>query len=379
MKRQQITDRNIYDFDDRIYIAEKSNYLCAHCGTPLHLVDNNVKNATVDHYIPLSKGGINQKLNTIMLCKDCNKKKQNKIIAPENYIRYLKPQYMKEIRDYYDSYIHSFEYIGRENLMCCDEYVLDIYCGPDISTIQPKKRDAITKQMTKYFTIQRAHKDDIPYLENFYIAYLKKYGYLHSVDTACKNIEFWKTFGAIYYITDKDGEIKAMVPITIGSDDLGAHNINIFIFSKYSTLLGKRLTFEIQWFVASTIMEEQGLRQLRLASRVLAKDPNVKFLYKAVYEGLDIDCYIARTVYHREDMEGLRDKYIDDTAEFFRMFEDIEIKMDRFFSRRGYKKIRYMGNEIIPGYGFKHITKSDKGSPCDDKAQNDVKEALQVG
>jgi 5-methylcytosine-specific restriction endonuclease McrA len=40
---------------------------CAHCGTG--------SNLTIDHIIPLSKGGDNQVHNLQMLCEPCNTKK----------------------------------------------------------------------------------------------------------------------------------------------------------------------------------------------------------------------------------------------------------------------------------------------------------------
>ncbi len=57
---------------------------CACCGTKL-----NLKTLTVEHVVPISKGGENVSSNLIALCKSCNSAKGNRYsIGLEDIIRY---------------------------------------------------------------------------------------------------------------------------------------------------------------------------------------------------------------------------------------------------------------------------------------------------
>ncbi len=55
----------------KIYKRDFNKCLC--CGS--------TENLTLDHIIPLSKGGTDNRYNLQTLCKKCNWKKSNKVIA----------------------------------------------------------------------------------------------------------------------------------------------------------------------------------------------------------------------------------------------------------------------------------------------------------
>lgn len=56
-------------------LVERDGCLCQHC--------HSVENLTVDHIIPVSRGGKNYLSNLQILCKSCNSKKGAKIISWE--------------------------------------------------------------------------------------------------------------------------------------------------------------------------------------------------------------------------------------------------------------------------------------------------------
>lgn len=66
------------DKESRLRIYERDNYKCYKCGKLLTRWD-----ATIDHIVPVSRGGTNQKDNLVTCCLMCNSKRRNKEIELE--------------------------------------------------------------------------------------------------------------------------------------------------------------------------------------------------------------------------------------------------------------------------------------------------------
>ena len=73
--------------DDIIDIVKQQNNLCFWCKTEL-------KNMHMDHYIPLSKGGSNDKTNLVASCPSCNISKRDKM--PEDFIKWMDANHTKQ-------------------------------------------------------------------------------------------------------------------------------------------------------------------------------------------------------------------------------------------------------------------------------------------
>lgn len=74
---QQIDDRKWYGRFDKQEILKRTNGICACCGKKL-----TVKTMTVEHVIPISRGGYDSLPNTIALCEQCNTDKSNMLYIP---------------------------------------------------------------------------------------------------------------------------------------------------------------------------------------------------------------------------------------------------------------------------------------------------------
>lgn len=59
--------------ENRMIIFERDNYTCHYCGQKV-----TEKNATLDHFVPTSKGGDNSKENLFTSCLECNSIKSGK-------------------------------------------------------------------------------------------------------------------------------------------------------------------------------------------------------------------------------------------------------------------------------------------------------------
>ena len=85
--------RSLYEHNRKIILATQS--ICAICGKP---VDKSLKSphpmsATIDHIIPVSRGGdLSDPENLQLAHRGCNRKKSDKIFIP---IQPLEAKYMK--------------------------------------------------------------------------------------------------------------------------------------------------------------------------------------------------------------------------------------------------------------------------------------------
>ena len=78
-KHRKRTNGPVESFDP-IEIFERDNWKCTSCACDLSLdtPHNDLRQPTIDHIIPLSKGGAHIRDNCQAMCRSCNSKKSNK-------------------------------------------------------------------------------------------------------------------------------------------------------------------------------------------------------------------------------------------------------------------------------------------------------------
>ena len=91
LKVDRYFERDRLTWEEKHAIALKSNDCCCHCGKKVFF--SNIGEATVDHFIPLDRGGSNRDINMIMMCEDCNHDKGRKIMGNDPH---LNPKYTFE-------------------------------------------------------------------------------------------------------------------------------------------------------------------------------------------------------------------------------------------------------------------------------------------
>lgn len=74
------TERRLFTYDEKTEILKSSNRKCACCGKPLTL-----KSMTVEHIIPIYRGGSNEYENLTALCYQCNQDKGNTLYLPRSF------------------------------------------------------------------------------------------------------------------------------------------------------------------------------------------------------------------------------------------------------------------------------------------------------
>ena len=269
IKRQKIWERDnsFFTYEERYAIGEKSGHKCCHCGKKVYPDYG----ATIDHFIPLSQGGKSIETNMIMLCDKCNTEKKDKIYDPVTYLKYLNEEDLGKLEGYFDSYIRSFDFFERRNVLACDRYTYGFspsYTSRSYAGTHNKKvsiKNAVWK-----INIDRIDNNNFKEAEEFYIKYLKKRDLLDSEYAAKKNLEFWMRFGCLY-AAYKNGEISVLCAITIcthiESEDMSdeekrrfaKHSIKLAIMPYYDTETSFNIAAVMARQIPMSIMEEQEL------------------------------------------------------------------------------------------------------------------------
>ncbi len=346
IERQKLEDRDIFSYDEKKHISAKSDGKCAHCGKTVFMGFQ----GTIDHFIPISKGGNNRDINLIMLCKDCNKEKNNKILGPHEYLPYLHEEDLKKLEGYLNSYILSFEYISRNNILACDEY--SIYLDPPVKFHNNKSCQKYEK-MTIRYSLKKATDDDIDKLSEYLIKYFNKRGINDNKETVKDKVCFWLKFGCVYYIEGYEG-IKTMISVTaknrcILSADfiskvinneakLTQNNININIFPSCSNMVGLRLIDSVIRYISGEILSEQDLDCLpTIISFVKNEKLSEKFFELHRLHSSNNGDYVSAHILYSNDhnfkLDNISEDSLNKLNKFFNKIEDIGDKVDKWVKK----------------------------------------------
>lgn len=357
MERQNIAVRKdcILTPDEKMEIAKENGFRCAHCGTKTYPRMCGGR-GTIDHYVPLAKGGVNQKIDYVYLCEACNKEKATKILNPDQYLNYIRPERLKELNGYFQDYLDGFEYAGRNNILACDEYEFRVPLPMfwNASAIQRmKKRNCQTA--FKSYALVHMTEEDREAVTEFYKDYLRKYNLMANEEVAVQNIEFWEQFGAIYGVYDSQSSLRALVPIVISSASNMDPIFTMCVFSPYTDKMTKGMSSVISMEVAKMIAKERRIAKIRIAVLVPSADPASSYVTK---DG-------GYSVHKKDDMFRIAYQgFSFDAAETdrkIRGFENtvkknIREDFDQFFETHDYQSMDWMPRMIDPEYHYEKRT-----------------------
>lgn len=345
IKRQKITERVNFEYDDLLHIARKSNERCCHCGRKVYFGYG----ATVEHFVPISKGGLNRDINLVMLCKDCNESKGNFIYDPDDYLEFLNEEHKEKLKGYFNSYIESFDFVNRDNLLAYDKYKVNVALPIKKLHYSAMAQKKNIQTPTIPLWVQKATIDDLDKVTEYYIKYLKKYNQLDSEEAARINIAFWITFGCIYYV-EKDNEIKTMITVSITKAneevntkrDWTDNYLTINLFSYYDTDLSLTLARNLSHSVPCDIMAEQKLDQIPVRLSIFKEDVLSSAILNDPEKNYEIGPFLTGFFLMRQ-AKAVKNHYSLREAPklktFFNKFSEInEAKLDKWFKDYGQNK-----------------------------------------
>ena len=162
-------ERYIFTYEERAAALKRSGGVCACCGKKM-----TTKTMTVDHIIPISRGGTNDAENLIALCPECNKEKGNMLYMPCGYYLAIENQnelhrmeryvekWFKTVKDQFD--IQKFPLIAPQSYM---QLSLP-------STISKKKKPFIPQMIFKWTLIGTETYEEIEAVTNIDIREIRR-------------------------------------------------------------------------------------------------------------------------------------------------------------------------------------------------------------
>ena len=361
IKRQKIEDREELTNSQKEALWAKSGGRCCHCGRRVYFGYG----ATVEHVVPIIKGGTNDWDNLVMLCRECNEAKKSRVYAPANYLPYLGEDHLRKANEYFREFTRSFEYVSRGNLLSVDEYDIGLVPeGMEAMQHNPKinRRMRNMERLFPRYYFMRAYPEDLPRVKAFFREYLRKRGELDSEESADMNVEFWSRFGSIYYVEGKKGDIRLMCTFTASDmrEDAGPgipemKGISMHLFAASANRLSMGLARLVADMMPNTIIEEQGMSGMLVRLTTVRSSPESKWFPSGEDNPYDLALMprLQSRYYIISPRDGDRPEDLlkeEESRRFFGSFHDVRRGMDKFFSGEWESSFRWMGEEIITGY-----------------------------
>lgn len=118
MPRQRSEERTYIPQQIRYQVLSECGGVCAHCGNRLNIGHN----FTLEHIIPLNKGGTNETENFVALCYPCNKAKSDDIVSPSLYYPHLPKNKLARAQSIFDDYMKNVRYLANDTLFPMDQF-----------------------------------------------------------------------------------------------------------------------------------------------------------------------------------------------------------------------------------------------------------------
>lgn len=282
MNREQIEERKWFAPEEKDFILSKSHGRCCHCGKKISVG----KDFTVEHIIPLSKGGTNNIENIVALCKTCNDAKSDKVIHPSDYLKYIDDMYLCEILENQAKYYEKYNWFSQRNFIPIDKRTIEIeYYFPN----RGRKRKEVT--YTIKYTLDKATYEDLDRIYEFIWRYNKKYGIEGTRESLKKVMSDVFMRGAFYIIQNSSHEIIAVIPIGLVNLDVryNKQNNKLCILSILNTICMydkqayKSLIVESIQYMVQELKEQKFItKALPLRLRKVNNDPVSSYVFRVL-------------------------------------------------------------------------------------------------
>lgn len=216
MKRKRVEEHRVWlSYVEKREILQKSKGRCAHCGKKIEVG----KDATfsLDHVIPLSKGGTNDITNLVGLCDECNKNKGDEIVDIDSWYKFIQPKEGKSLKECFETYCKDYEFLSEKSIFSKDTFPIDVVMYPTVS--RRSNRGSIKSK--KRVNIKKAVYSDLDEIYNMLVSYVLKIEDEEDSPELRQDLKecvsYWYQHGAIYFSRSSSGNVNMIIPAKINS------------------------------------------------------------------------------------------------------------------------------------------------------------------
>lgn len=120
-ERKKTTQRIPFSEIRKEIVQDKCKGICLHCGKKITIHND----FSIEHVIPLKKGGSNDLVNLVALCQTCNKDKSDDIVDP-SYYKHATKLVKAEIDALFNSYFTEHDWLVDSNLFKLDYFMIPV-------------------------------------------------------------------------------------------------------------------------------------------------------------------------------------------------------------------------------------------------------------
>ena len=276
MKR--IESRIEFDYATKKMILDKCNAHCCHCGKGL-----TTKTMTIDHFIPISKGGSNDIENLFALCEDCNFSKSDFNISA-NYYKYLDKSEIFKLERLRKNFNEDLSWLSINSLTKEDVETM-YYATPAfmLGSHKPKQPRDLSKDnfyaIKQTAILKRVDYSELDEVYEFVNKYHDKYGLgkVYLKDTLSQIFDR----GAIYKLYHGN-DIIAVLPFEMTTVSYKNENKQYYVLSLdgimclYQKWYYKELIYDAIRFICSSVSFSNDRRCIHLGMYVASEDDFAK-------------------------------------------------------------------------------------------------------
>lgn len=214
MQRKRVEEHRVWlSHVEKKEILQKSRGRCAHCGVKIAVADT----MTVDHVIPITKGGVNDMSNLVALCETCNKTKKDDVVDVNEYYKFVDVQTGKTLKESFEQYCEEYEFLTKSNVFNKDSFSIKVPFGPKF-----RRNGKVGSKNVKVTKAVYSDLDEIwEYIVKYYTYFCQSEGiqeHIGGVDEDelkefAKNLIIsWYSKGAIYFTRSSSGKINCVLP-----------------------------------------------------------------------------------------------------------------------------------------------------------------------
>ena len=296
LRNDELEERRLFSYQERAAALKRSHGKCACCGKSL-----TTKTMTMDHVIPISRGGTNDAKNMVALCYDCNELKGNLLYRPESfYISAINESMYLECQDLFHEWFDTiYKDFDLERYPLISPKFVTLFMP--VATEHRMKKLIVSRQlMLEYHLVSQDSDNEVNAITGINIKELR-------ADTNMLHFDKYKNHTVAVYAMTKISSMKYLALISVLLDK-ESHKLTVYM--PWSDI-SKEFQPTAMYFFIKFLLESLVGYAHELIDTISVYAANETSLY---YFDSNVEQHpligIASTHIHTENIKGIGNVYV---------------------------------------------------------------------